>query len=852
MPIHRLAVAELSLQIRPECLGFADTNDVEAQPPTWAGQESALAAARFGLGMAQPDYHVLVVGEAGSGRSALMQHAMQAVASGRPAPPDVCYVHNFAVPEQPVALRLPAGQGRLLQQAMLDGILQLQRDIPVCLTDVDLQRRFQGVEQDFRSREAPAYQALCAYARERSFFLFRQNGELLFTLVDGRGEPMQGSAVRDLPEEQRLRIDRSEQELRVEINHFLERVGLLERDLDERLAGLRHQAVQPLLTRTLGAIRRQWPAEGTDGARLDAWLDQVAADVLARLPLFSRVSTDEEQDAVRRAAALARYQVNRLVDNDAGAGAPALIEHHPTLRRLVGGIDYLQQDDALLTDFSRLRAGSLHRAHGGMLMLRLEDVLAEEGVWDVLRRFVRTGRLHWDETIPPVTPVAAVTLRPDPVDLDVKLILIATGDEAELLLQSDPGFARRFQARVVLAADYRASDAGYRAFAVWAAHAVRRLGLPPLDAAAVTRLLEHSHRQAEDQTRQSADIGHAAALIRESAAACRARGAHRVEAVDVDSALAQRRRRHDGAERRMTEALTDGDWLIRWRGEAVGQVNGLACVDNGVHRFGVPVRISAQTSAGADGVLNIEREVALSGPVHDKGVLVLESYLSALFAAHAPLPLDAAIVLEQEYLGVEGDSASCAELLALLSALSGLPLRQGIAVTGALNQHGELLPVGGINEKIEGYFRACEAVGLDGHQGVLIPGRNRRHLMLDPAVRAAVEQGRFAVCTADHVLDALTLLTGRPSGVGSRPGRYARGSVLGRAARTLQAYRRACQRAGQPGSARGSGRSAGAASLHRAEAQSRISSAPLSVWTRPRMDRSPLPRAAPFRRSSGP
>jgi predicted ATP-dependent protease len=795
MSIKQLGATELAVTIAPAALGFVDTTELLAQPLTWVGQERARAAAGFGLAMTQPDYHLFVLGEVGSGRSSLLRQLMQAAAQVRPVPPDLCYLHNFETLEQPVALKLPPGRGRSLRQAMLTLAEHLQRDIPARLAGPDVRLESDRIQKAYVADEARAYRALDAFAQARQFSLYRQDGELVFTLLGEQGEALTEAQARALPSEQRDRIDLAEQELRAEIGHFLAQIRPLERDRDERLGALRRQTIRPLLAEALQAIRAGLPSGLSDASKLDAWLDQIMANVLDHLPVFSPAPEEDEDNAERVAKLVARYRVNLLVDNATLVCAPVLVENNPSLRRLMGGVDFLQQEDTLLTDFSRIRAGSLHRAHGGYLMLHLEDVLAEEGVWDKLRRFVRTGRLHLDEPGPLITPMAAVSLRPEALDLDVKLVLIGSTDDYELLLEADPEFTRRFRAKVVLVPAFRATAATYQASAVFVAHTCARLGLPPLTAAAVARLLEQSHREVDDQTRQSANFARAEALILESGALCRAKGGARVEASDIEAALLARQQRHDDGEQRLREAVADGDWLIRWQGEALGQLNGLGLVDLGDYRFGVPVRVSAQTYAGADGVLNIEREAALSGPIHDKGVLVLASYLTALFAAQAPLALNAAIVLEQEYQGVEGDSASCAELLALLSALSGLPLKQGIAVTGALNQHGELLPVGGINEKIEGYFRICDAAGLDGTQGVLIPERNRRHLMLDRRVCSAVAEGRFHIYTASHALDGMALLSGWPTGLPSRPGGYAPDTVLGRAARSLQAYRRACQRA---------------------------------------------------------
>jgi predicted ATP-dependent protease len=521
-------------------------------------------------------------------------------------------------------------------------------------------------------------------------------------------------------------------------------------------------------------------------------------DVLDNLDLFTPAEVDDDlrQDAL--AALLLRYRVNLLVDHAEQVGAPVIIDNNPSFRSLFGSIEYQQEDDALVTDFSCIRAGSLLNAHGGFLMLHLRDLLSNELVWDRLRRFFRCSRLQIEEAGTVMAPIASVSLEPEAVDLDVKIILVGSAEHYYELQEADPEFARRFRVKVDFAESFTASTHTYGTSAIFVAHVCKRWGLPHFSASAVARLLEDSHREVDDQSRQSAIFAHTEALVIESAALCRVRAGTLVEAVDIETALQARKLRHDYPDQRLQESITDGDRLISLHGEKVGQLNGLTQIDLGDYRFGFPVRLTARTYAGNEGLLNIEREVEMSGPIHDKGVLILHSYLLALFSFMAPLALNASIVFEQEYQGVEGDSASCAELYALLSSLSGLPLKQGIAVTGALNQHGEVLPVGGINEKIEGYFRICQTAGLDGSQGVLIPHRNRRHLMLDHAVVAAVEQGLFHIYTADHVGAGMALLTGCASGMSETVGVYAPDSVLGRAQKTLQAFRRACQLAENP------------------------------------------------------
>lgn len=792
MPISNLTPADLRLTIDPGSLGFADTSELLHLSLPWIGQERAETATRFGLGMSQPDYNLFVLGEVGSGRSSLLAQAMQAAAADKLVPPDLCYLHNFDTPERPLALRLPAGQGRLLRQLLQQMAKPLVTEIPQQLAGEDFKAESAHIEKAYKDKEAKAYAELSAFAEARNFSIRRESGRMVFTLLGEAGQPLVEDEVLSLPKERRAAVEQAEQELRAEIARYFEKTRPLERTMNESLAALRRQTVKPLLDRGLQEIRAGLKKQIKDAAKLNAWLDDMAHDVLDGLALFQASDDDEESRQESLERALSRYRVNLVVDNGGLSGAPVIIEDNPLFRSLFGSIEYQSENDVLVTDFTRIRAGSLLKAHGGFLMLHLRDLLADVLVWEKLRRLLRSGRLQIEEPGTSFSPIAAVSLEPEAVDVDVKIVLIGSRDQYYDLQEADPEFARHFRVKVDFAESFASSADTRRASSVFVAHACRQLGLPHFSAAAVARLLEDGHRDVDDQARQSAIFGRAEALVMESAAVCRARGNGLVEAADVEAALRARAWRHDYPDQRLRESIAEGEVLIDVHGGKIGQLNGLTQVDLGDYRFGFPVRLTARTFAGEDGLLNIEREVELSGPIHDKGVFILQNYLAALFAHLAPLSLNASIVFEQEYHGVEGDSASCAELYVLLSSLSGLPLRQGIAVTGAVNQHGEVLPVGGINEKIEGYFRVCETAGLDGSQGVLIPRRNRRHLMLDRKVAEAVGKGLFHIYTAEHANEGIELLTGLPAGAPGEAGGYPHGSVLGHAQKALQAFRRAC------------------------------------------------------------
>ncbi|WOO33722.1 ATP-binding protein [Diaphorobacter limosus] len=797
-PCPRLAPEQLRLHIAPQSLGFADTRALVGEPLPWIGQQRAFEAARFGLGLQQPDYHLFVLGEVGSGRASLMRQAMKEAAASRPVPPDLCFLHDFDATERPRALRLPAGQGRQLRDQIAAWSRLLEAEIPKRLAAPDVKSESERIVKRYQSDEAQAFGELAEFARARRFRLVRDEGQMLFTLLGPGGEePLTEAEAAALSAPQRSSLEQSEQELRAEIVRFLDRTRPLERARDEALAQLLRQSAGPLVTHGLDDVRQGLRKQIKDTVKLGRWLDQVEEQVLDNLDLFVPHEGGQGEDALedeRReqlADLLALCQVNLAVDNTGLAGAPVLVEDNPQVRNLFGHIQYESGEDAPYADFSGIHAGGLLRAHGGFLMLFLRDLAGDAPLWERLRRFLRCNRVSVEDQAAGHGSGAPVALQPEGVDVEVKIVLVGSAAEYYLLQDGDADLARRFRVKVDFAEQFRASDATHHASCVFLARSCARRGLPHCTAAAAARLLEFTHREADDQARQSASFASLETLLVESCAQARARAAQLTDARDVDAALAARRTRHNAPEEALHEAIAEGELLITLEGMRVGQLNALTQIDMGDYRFGFPVRITARTHAGREGVVNIEREVEMSGPIHDKGVLILQSYLSALFGHLAPLALNASIVFEQEYSGIEGDSASCAELYALLSSLSGLALRQDIAVTGALNQHGEVLPVGGLNEKIEGWYRVCAQAGLTGTQGVLIPARNQRHLMLSPQVVQAVADGQFHVHAAQHVSEGVALLTGHDAGLA--PGECLPGSVHARAEATLLAYRRAWQ-----------------------------------------------------------
>ncbi len=792
MSVQKIAHAALRLTIDPASLGFIDTSELAELPLPWVGQERAHQAARFGLQIDHPDYNLFVLGEPGSGRAALLTALMTSEAKLRPTPPDLCYLYNVEFPDRPRALRMPAGQGRVLRQRMGQFVRMLESEIPKRFKGADFRAASERIEMAAKAQDDAAFAELGRYADAHRFGLVREQGNMVFTLKDANGKPYTADMTAALDQAQRAEIDLAEAALCKEIAVYLDKVRHLERERNEQLDRLRRQTVRPMLEQECQSIGSSLRKQIKDGVKLSSFFDQVRDEILDNLDLFDDPDEDDEALLADRATLLSHLRVNVVVDNHDRDGAPVIVEENPLMRNLFGSIDYASDNGTMVADFFGIRAGSLLKAHGGFLLLHLRDLMVDPLVWERLRRFLRSGRLQVEESGVFSVPLPAVSLTPDPVDVSVKVVLVASAHEYYAVQEMDPEFARRFRCKVDFAESFIATPDTRRATAIFIGRQCHTMGLPHFTAAAVAAVLEEAHRTTQDQARQSALFAQSEALVIESAAVARARGATWVDDVDVAAARQARIHREDYLEQRLQETLADRERLLDVQSSKVGQVNGLTVMDLGDYPFGFPVRVTARTYAGERGLLNVEREAALSGPIHDKGMLILQSYLSSLFAHIAPLALEASVAFEQQYSGIEGDSASCAEFYALLSSLAEVPVRQGIAVTGAVNQNGEMMPVGGINQKIEGWFRSCELLGLDGEQGVLIPSRNVRHLMLDRRIVDAVAAGRFHIHAADLASEGMAFLCGMDFGIGGVDG-YPADSVLGRAQRRLQDFRRACE-----------------------------------------------------------
>lgn len=732
---HSLIADQLNLPLKATDLGFVNTSTLDLQSfPTWIGQEDAEQAAHFGLSIFEPGFNMIVLGESGSGRKSLTLKAIQSASSKCAKPNDLVLLYHFDTPEKPLQLYLNAGHGARLRAEMDVFIRQMIKVIPALISQT-------AVKEDAHSEKTPKKE------------------------VTAKADATKQSV----------------EKLAQELKHTLETF------FTEQFARL--------IVIVKGDAS---PFAMAELLKFDLYLAALMRDVCENIEIFNQSPGNDNEGLLE--GLLGRFRVNVMVDNtaylnDSNLGSPVIFDEDPTFSSLFGGLESADSSSNT-ADFMRLRAGNLLKAHGGALMFYLRDINADQQsgvqILEKLHRFLRNGTIQIEEASGTTGQNVGIHFAPEAIAANVKLVLIATREEYYALQDELPEFARYFQIKVDFVESMPASKTAYAALAGLIAKFCHQHALKPFAADAVVKLIRFMQRTIDDQTRIGTRFSLLERLVLESAVMANIASAEFVRAEDVQSALDARKKRQNSPERQLRDSIIDGEVMINVTGSLVGQINGLTHIDLGDMSFGSPVRISARCYAGAEGVINIDREVAMTGPNHDKGLMILRSWLSASFSSLTPLSLTASLVFEQEYYGVEGDSASCAELYALLSALSGVPINQGLAVTGAMNQHGEVMAIGGLNEKIEGYFRICKAMGLDGKQGVLIPSRNLAHLLLDDEVIEAVNAGQFHIYPVSNVLEAIELLTDVPAGVLS-DARYADDSVLGRAQHHLETFRMALQ-----------------------------------------------------------
>lgn len=776
---ERLAVTleDLRRRLDPATLPFQTTAEVAPVEST-IGQPRAAEAIAFALEVSARGFHLYAAGSPGTGRESAVLGAVRSFAATRPTPPDWVYVHNFAEPDRPRTFPMPAGDGRRLAKAMTSFVEAAQEEIPRAFESEDYARRREQFSVEVRTRRAKLMADLRAFAQEREFALeMKPTGIASIPLLNG--QPMPPQMFERLPPEKKAELDQQGTQIQTEISSFVRQMRQIDKEAQERLTALDREVALV----AAGPLIAELCEEYRDQPEVLAFIEQIEVDLPDHLHDFwpaAETGQAEGAAAVRglqRQERLARYEVNVLIDNSGITGAPVVLERNPTYYNLIGRLDYRAVLGTMTTDFRQIKPGALHRANGGFLVLHALDVMINPFAWEGLKRALTSGEVRIENPGEQVASLPTARPRPQAIPLDLKVILIGPASLYQTLHQVDVEFPELFGVKAEFAPDMDWSDENLASYSAFLSRVVRDRGLLHFDRSAVARIVEHGARLRDHQRKLTARFLDVARLAVE-ASHCAGKAGHQVVlAADVDAAIAQQERRRNLVEERAQELIVDGTVMIDTEGARVAQINGLSVTDVGDYDFGRPSRVTARVSVGRGTVQSIEREIELSGPIHSKGFLILTGYLQAQYAQDWPLSLGATITFEQSYGGIDGDSASTTELYALLSALSGLPLNQGIAVTGAVNQHGEVQAVGGVTRKIEGFYDVCRERGLTGEQGVIVPKANVKNLMLKEEVVEAVRAGRFHVWAVSHIDEGIELLMERLAGERAADGTFPEGTV---------------------------------------------------------------------------
>ena len=781
MSVQALTPDVLYRQCDPGLLSFRTTAEVEDLDGV-IGQDRAVAAVRFGIGIRRRGYNLFALGPSGTGKYTTIRRFLEARAKDEPTPPDWVYVNNFATPSRPIAIELPSGLGRRLRADMDRLIDDLRAAIPAAFESDDYRTRKQAIDEEFKERQENAFESLQKRAREKDVTLVRTPVGLALAPTRN-GEVLEPKAFEELPSEERERIEADIAALQEELQATVQKVPRWDKERRDRLRELSRTVTMYAVGHLIDTLRSNYK----DHKAVTDYLTEVQGDVIANVEAFLGQRGEGQQQQLVNMLELGprtdggdpfrRYRVNLLVDNSDREGAPVIYEDNPTQPNLIGRVEHLAELGALVTDFNLIKSGALARANGGYLILDARKLLMQPFAWEALKRALLGGELRFESLGQMVGLVSTVSLEPQPLPLDLKVVLMGERMIYYLLCQYDPEFGELFKVAVDFEDELDRDPESTRLYARLVATLVRQEGLRHFDAGAVARVIEQSARLADDAERLTARVGLVVDLLREADFWAGEAGREMVTRDDVERAIDAQIARVDRLRERSLEMIERGTLLIDTSGEAVGQINGLSVLTLGSYAFGRPSRITARVRMGAGEVVDIERKVELGGPIHSKGVLILAAFLGARYSFDRPLSLAASLVFEQSYSGVDGDSASSAELYALLSALADAPIKQSLAVTGSVNQHGRIQAIGGVNEKIEGFFDVCKVRGLTGDQGVLIPESNVKHLMLRRDVVEAVAAGRFHVYPVATVDEGIEILTGVPAGARDADGAFPEGSI---------------------------------------------------------------------------
>ncbi|HEX9061843.1 MAG TPA: ATP-binding protein [Clostridia bacterium] len=766
----------LKREINPDCLSFNDTSELEPLEGI-IGQERAVRALDFGLKIKTRGYNIYISGMTGTGKTSYAKKHIEKIAAKGIVSCDWCYVYNFDKPNRPMAISLPAGMGKLFQKDMENFVKILKPEITKSFDSEEYEKEKANILKQYQVTRDELLDQLNDDAKKHGFKVKTTSAGIYFLPVI-EGKAISEQEYGELDETLKHELNEKSSTIQIETIDIIRKIKNIEKDAEEKVLEWDNRIALFAVGMHINDLKEKYK----DFEKITQYLENVQQDILDNLDDFREDETSEEQTAipwlrVKDESPAEKYNVNLFVDNSELTGAPVVVDFNPTFYNLLGKFEYENEFGTVTTDFTMMKAGLFHRANGGYLILQANDLMNNAPAWEALKRVLKTRQICIENMKEQSGLVAVSALSPEPIPLDVKVILVGSSYVYQLLYEYDEDFRKLFKIKADFDEEMDWTLENLQSLSRFIAAFCKRENAPHFDRTGVAKVIEHSSWLTEDQNKLTTRFNDIVEVLAESCAWAEIEGAGIVSESHVKKALNEKIHRNNKYDRKLLELLSEGTIMVDTEGEVVGQINGLTILDMGDYSFGKPSRITATTYIGESGIVNIEREVEMSGTSHTKGVLILSGYIGQMFAQEIPLSLSASLCFEQLYSGVDGDSASSAELYAILSSLAEVPIKQSIAVTGSVNQRGEIQPIGGATSKIEGYFELCRLRGLTGNQGVIIPHQNVRNLVLNDEVIEAVKRGKFHIYPVKTISEGIEILTGVRAGEKGKTGKYPRGTI---------------------------------------------------------------------------
>ncbi|HOA96415.1 MAG TPA: ATP-binding protein [Acetivibrio saccincola] len=773
----KVSYNKLKKECKPDFFKFEDTSKLTFSDDI-IGQERAVKAMEFGLNIKSKGYNIFMCGMTGTGKTSYAQNIAKKMAKKSKTPDDWCYVYNFDDSNRPKAINLPAGLGKVFKKDMEEFVKVLKIEIAKAFDSEDYEREKAAIAKEYQAKKAELMEKLNKDAERQGFKVKTTNAGMYFLPVI-EGKTITEEEYANLDEEVKHEINEKSNMIQMETLEIIRQIKNIEKEAEERVSEWENKIALFAVGIQINDLKEKY----RDYKKVLDYLEKVQEDILKNLDEFRDEELTEEQQLLlpwlktSDESHTDKYKVNLLVDNSELEGAPVVTDYNPTYYNILGKVEHENEFGTMITDFTMIKSGLFHQANGGYLILQAKDVLNNIQSWEALKRVLRTGEIAIENMKEQMGLIAVSTLKPEPIPVDVKVILVGSEYIYQMLYEYDEEFRKLFKVKVDFDAEMDRNSVNMRKLAQFIGAFCNREKVPHFDRTGVAKVVEYSSRLVEDQTKLSTRFNEIVEILSESVAWAEIEGCSLVTGEHVKKAIQEKIYRSNKYDKKLLELIKEGTIMIDTEGEVIGQINGLTIIDTGDYSFGKPSRITANTFMGERGIVNIEREVEMSGTSHSKGIMILSGYIGQKYAQDMPLSLTASLCFEQLYGAVDGDSASSAELYAVLSSLAEVPIKQSIAVTGSVNQKGEIQPIGGVTEKIEGFFELCKLRGLNGQHGVIIPYQNIKNLVLNDEVIEACKEGKFNIYAVKTIDEGIEILTGKKAGTKNKNGKYPPGTI---------------------------------------------------------------------------